>query len=399
MKHFSLLSLLIILLISPVFAQDDKEKEDATYQFETVYDIPTTSVKNQNRAGTCWSYSGLALLEAELLRMDKGEYDLSEMWIVRKAYEDKADKYVRMHGKTNFGGGGAFYDVFYVYEHFGMMPEDAYIGLNYGEEDHVHGEFDNVLKSYVDAVIKNKNKKLSTAWKPAYDGILDAYLGEIPETFTYEGKTYTAESFADELDMDMDNYINITSYTHHPFYEQFILEIPDNWQWAESYNLPMNEMMAVLDNAIENGYTAAWGSDVSEKGFSWTNGVAIVPETETQSVDGLEQAKWAELSSKEKSKLLYSFEEIVEEREITQKMRQEAFDNYQTTDDHGMLISGIAKDQKGNKYYKVKNSWDTNNVYEGYFYASQAFVEYKTMNIVVHKDAIPKNIRKKMGIK
>ncbi|MFO7880169.1 MAG: aminopeptidase C [Bacteroidota bacterium] len=399
MKHFSLLSLLIILLISPVFAQDDKEKEDATYQFETVYDIPTTSVKNQNRAGTCWSYSGLALLEAELLRMDKGEYDLSEMWIVRKAYEDKADKYVRMHGKTNFGGGGAFYDVFYVYEHFGMMPEDAYIGLNYGEEDHVHGEFDNVLKSYVDAVIKNKNKKLSTAWKPAYDGILDAYLGEIPETFTYEGKTYTAESFADELDMDMDNYINITSYTHHPFYEQFILEIPDNWQWAESYNLPMNEMMAVLDNAIENGYTAAWGSDVSEKGFSWTNGVAIVPETETQSVDGLEQAKWAELSSKEKSKLLYSFEEIVEEKEITQKMRQEAFDNYQTTDDHGMLISGIAKDQKGNKYYKVKNSWDTNNVYEGYFYASQAFVEYKTMNIVVHKDAIPKNIRKKMGIK
>lgn len=399
MKHFSLLSLLIILLISPVFAQDDKEKEDATYQFETVYDIPTTSVKNQNRAGTCWSYSGLALLEAELLRMDKGEYDLSEMWIVRKAYEDKADKYVRMHGKTNFGGGGAFYDVFYVYEHFGMMPEDAYIGLNYGEEDHVHGEFDNVLKSYVDAVIKNKNKKLSTAWKPAYDGILDAYLGEIPETFTYEGKTYTAESFADELDMDMDNYINITSYTHHPFYEQFILEIPDNWQWAESYNLPMNEMMAVLDNAIENGYTAAWGSDVSEKGFSWTNGVAIVPETETQSVDGLEQAKWAELSSKEKSKLLYSFEEIVEEKEITQKMRQEAFDNYQTTDDHGMLISGIAKDQKGNKYYKVKNSWDTNNVYEGYFYSSQAFVEYKTMNIVVHKDAIPKNIRKKMGIK
>ncbi|MFP4663766.1 MAG: aminopeptidase C [Bacteroidales bacterium] len=399
MKHFSLLSLLIIILISPVIAQEDKEKEDVTYQFETVYDIPTTAVKNQNRAGTCWSYSGLALLEAELLRMDKGEYDLSEMWIVRKAYEDKADKYVRMHGKTNFGGGGAFYDVFYVYEHFGMMPEDAYIGLNYGEEDHVHGEFDNVLKSFVDAVIKNKNKKLSTAWKPAYDGILDAYLGEIPETFTYDGKTYTAESFADELGMEMDNYINITSYTHHPFYEQFILEIPDNWQWAESYNLPMNEMMAVLDNAIENGYTAAWGSDVSEKGFSWINGVAIVPETETQSVDGLEQAKWAELSSKEKSKLLYSFEEIVEEKEITQKMRQEAFDNYQTTDDHGMLISGIAKDQKGNKYYKVKNSWDTNNVYDGYFYASQAFVEYKTMNIVVHKDAIPKNIRKKMGIK
>ena len=401
MKHIRLLSILIagIMLVLPVTAQEDKEEKDNAYQFETVKDIPVTSVKNQYRAGTCWSYSGLALLEAELLRLDKGDFDLAELWIVRKAYEDKAEKYVRMHGKTNFGGGGAFYDVFYVYEHYGMMPENIYEGLNYGQDNHVHGELDHVLKEFVDAVIKNKNKELSTAWISAYNGILDAYLGDIPEEFEVDGKTYTPQSYADELDLDMSNYINLTSYTHHPFYEQFVLEIPDNWQWAKSYNLPMDEMVQVLDNAVENGYTAAWGADVSEKGFSWSNGVAIVPETEKPQLDGLEQAKWDEMSSSEKTKMLYSFDKIVPEKEITQEMRQKAFNNYQTTDDHGMLICGTAKDQKGNMYYKVKNSWDTNNIYDGYFYASKSFIEYKTMNVVVHKDAIPKSIRKKLGIK
>jgi bleomycin hydrolase len=401
MKHIRLLSILIagIMLVLPVTAQEDKEEKENAYQFETVKDIPVTSVKNQYRAGTCWSYSGLALLEAELLRLDKGDYDLAELWIVRKAYEDKAEKYVRMHGKTNFGGGGAFYDVFYVYDHYGMMPEGVYEGLNYGQDNHVHGELDHVLKEFVDAVIKNKNKELSTAWLPAYNGILDAYLGDIPEEFEVDGKTYTPQTYADELGLDMSNYINLTSYTHHPFYEQFVLEIPDNWQWAKSYNLPMDEMVQVLDNAVENGYTAAWGADVSEKGFSWSNGVAIVPETEKPQLDGLEQAKWDEMSNSEKTKMLYSFDKIVPEKEITQEMRQEAFNNYQTTDDHGMLICGIAKDQKENMYYKVKNSWDTNNIYDGYFYASKAYVEYKTMNVVVHKDAIPKSIRKKLGIK
>src|SRR6056297_559804 len=310
MKHIRLLSILIagIMLVLPVTAQEDKEEKDNAYQFETVKDIPVTSVKNQSRAGTCWSYSGLALLEAELLRLDKGDFDLAELWIVRKAYEDKAEKYVRMHGKTNFGGGGAFYDVFYVYEHYGMMPENIYEGLNYGQDNHVHGELDHVLKEFVDAVIKNKNKELSTAWISAYNGILDAYLGDIPEEFEVDGKTYTPQSYADELDLDMSNYINLTSYTHHPFYEQFVLEIPDNWQWAKSYNLPMDEMVQVLDNAVENGYTAAWGADVSEKGFSWSNGVAIVPETEKPQLDGLEQAKWDEMSNSEKTKMLYSFD-------------------------------------------------------------------------------------------
>ncbi len=402
MKKIRLFVLLFaaMLFVLPVNAQEDKEKDEAenAYEFEMIHDIPTTPVKNQYRAGTCWSYSGLALLESELLRLDKGEFDLSELWVVRKAYEDKADKYVRMHGKTNFGGGGAFYDVLYVYEHYGMLPETEYEGLNYGTDNHVHGELDVVLKNFVDAVIKNKNKELTTAWKEACRGILDAYLGLVPKAFDYKGEGYTPKTFADGLGLNMDDYINITSYTHHPFYEQFILEIPDNWQWAESWNLPMDDMLAVLDNAMEKGYTVAWGSDVSEKGFSWKNGVAIVPEEERPDLDGLEKDKWENLDDKEKAKKLYSFEEIVPEKDITQEMRQDDFDNYKTTDDHGMLITGKAKDQEGNIYYKVKNSWDTDNIYDGYFFASRAFVSYKTMNLVVHKDAIPKNIRKKMGI-
>ncbi|MDA3819021.1 MAG: aminopeptidase [Candidatus Delongbacteria bacterium] len=402
MKKISLLSLLFaaLVFVLPLHAQEDKGKDEKenTYEFEMIHDLPTTPVKNQYRAGTCWGYSGLALLESELLRLDKGEFDLSEMWVVRKAYEDKADKYVRMHGKTNFGGGGAFYDVLYVYKHYGMLPESEYKGLNYGTDNHVHGELDAVLNNFVDAVNKNKNKELTTAWKEAYHGILDAYLGIVPKAFDYEGKSYTPKTFADGLGLNMDDYINITSYTHHPFYEQFILEIPDNWQWTESWNLPMEDMLAVLDNAMKNGYTVAWGSDVSEKGFSWKNGVAIVPSEERPDLDGLEKDKWKNLDDKEKTKKLYSFEEILPEKDITQEMRQKAFNNYQTTDDHGMLISGKAKDQEGNIYYKVKISWDTDNIYDGYFFASRAFVSYKTMNLVVHKDAIPKHIRKKMGM-
>ncbi len=401
MKHLKILTILAaaLIFVMPAKAQDEKTEDEKAYQFEMIKDIPTTPVKNQYRAGTCWSYSGLALLETELIRTGKGEYDLAELFVVRKAYEDKASKYVRMHGNTNFGGGGAFYDVFYVYKHFGMITEEAYKGLNYGTDNHVHGELDHVLKAYVDAVIENKNKELSTAWKRAYCSILDAYLGKVPEKFEINGKQMTPKEFADDLGLNMDDYINMTSYTHHPFYEQFSLEIPDNWQWAKSYNLPIDELMEVLDNAIMNGYSVAWGADVSEKGFSWTNGVAIVPETEKPNLDGLEQAKWEEMSSREKAKLLYSFDQIVPEKTITQEMRQEAFDNYQTTDDHGMLLTGKAKDQEGNTYYKVKNSWDTNNIYDGYFFASNAFLKYKTMNIVVHKDAIPKHIKKKMGIK
>jgi bleomycin hydrolase len=394
----------IISLISLAFlavsvtAQETEEKKEV-YQITMEKQVPVSSVKDQYRAGTCWSYSGLGFVEAELMRLGKGEFDLADIYIVRKAYEYKAEKYVRMHGKTNFGGGGAFHDVFWVIDNFGIVPEAEYKGLEYGEDNHVHGELDAVLEAYVDAVLKNSNKKLTTAWLEGYKGILDAYLGEIPEKFNYNGKEYTPKSFAEELNFNSDDYINFTSYTHHPFYKSFILEIPDNWLWGKSYNLPVDEMMEVLDNAINNGYSVAWGADVSEKGFKWSKGVAIVPSEDRPDLDGLERAKWEELSKREQEELLYKFEKPVAEKKITQEMRQEAFDNYQTTDDHGMLIAGIAKDQNGTKYYYVKNSWNTNNIYDGYFYASESFVKYKTMNIVVHKDAIPKNIAKKLNIK
>lgn len=392
------LFLIVPLFTLGLFAQDEESKKEG-YVFTMVKEVKTTPVKDQYRAGTCWSYSGIAFIEAEFLRMGKSEFDLAELYVVRKAYEEKAEKYIRMHGTINMGAGGAFHDVFNVIKNYGIVPEEVYPGLNYGEDNHVHGELDAVLKAFVDAIKENPNKKLSTAWKRAINAILDEYLGKEPEKFTYKGVEYTPQSFAKFLEINTDDYINITSYTHHPFYTQFILEIPDNWAWGTSYNLPLDEMMQVIDNAINNGYTVCWGADVSEKGFKWTKGIAVVPAEDRPDLDGLERARWEKLTQKEKDNLLYSLDKPMPEKTITQEIRQIAFDNYQTTDDHGMLISGIAKDQNGTKYYYVKNSWNTTNDYNGFFYASEAYVRYKTMNIVVHKDAIPKDIRKKLNIK
>ncbi|MBC8489815.1 MAG: aminopeptidase [Bacteroidetes bacterium] len=382
-----------------IFAQDEESEEPQGYIFTIVKELPATSVKNQYRSGTCWSFSTLSFIESELLRMDKGEYDLSEMFVVRHTYADKAKKNVRFHGNINFSGGGAFHDVMYVIKEYGIVPEEVYSGKVIGEENHIHGELDAVCKAYVDAVIKNKNKKITPVWLKGFDGILDAYLGDYPETFIYNEKEYTPETFALELGINVDDYIEIGSYTHHPFYEKFVLEVPDNWMFDEIYNLPLDEMMEVIDYSINNGYTVAWGSDVSEKGFSWKNGFAIVPDEERPDLSGTEKEKWEALTDKEKNKALYEFNEILKEKTITQEMRQDEFDNYQSTDDHGMLITGIAEDQEGNKYYKVKNSWGTeDHIYDGYFYASEPFVRLKTLDIMVHKDAIPKHIRKKLGL-
>lgn len=399
MKKFIIGLFVISLLSLNIFAQDESENKEDGFVFKLQKEIKVTPVKDQYRAGTCWSYSGLAFVEAELLRMGKPETDLAELYIVRKAFEDKAEKYIRMHGNINFGGGGAFHDVFNVIRDYGIVPEEAYKGLNYGEDNHVHGELDAVLKAYLDAVKENENKKLSTAWLNGFIGILDAYLGAEPEEFTYNGKKYTPKSYASELGFNPDDYINITSYTHHPFYQPFILEIPDNWAWGLAYNVPLEEMMEIMDNAINNGYSVCWGADVSEKGFKWSKGIAVVPAEDRPDLDGLERDKWEKLSAKEKENLLYTLDNPVPEKEITQELRQLSFDNYQTTDDHGMLICGIATDQNGTKYYYVKNSWNTANIYDGYFYASESFVKYKTMNIVVHKDALPKNTKKNLGIK
>lgn len=387
-----ILAILIAFIGINAFAQND-----STYAFEPINDLTTTCVKNQNRSGTCWSFSGLSFLESEVIRNGGEPLDLSEMFVVRKCYEYKAEKYVRMHGETNFGAGGAFFDVFWVMKNFGLLPESAYKGLNYGEENHVHGELDNALKAFIDAIEQNKNRKLSTAWKPAVNGILDAYLGAVPNIFEVDGKTYNIDKFTDKkIGLNATDYISITSYTHHPFYEKFVLEIPDNWLWEASYNLPLDEMAEVCRYALENGYTIAWGGDVSEKGFSHKNGLAIVPDVNVKDLSDSERSKWENMKQSEKDRKLYQFEKPASEKVITQELRQEGFDNFQTTDDHGMHIVGLYKDQNGTIYYKVKNSWNTDNKYDGYLYMSEAYVKLKTMNFVVHKDAVPKHIMKKL---
>jgi len=400
-KHFTVL-MLALAFSFPVLAQkkDKKDNKEQAYVFTTVKDIPTTSVKNQYRSGTCWSFSSMSFFETELIRMGKGNFDLSEMFVVWHTYSQKAINTVRWHGNLNFGGGGAFHDVGWVWKNFGVVPEEVYSGLQYGEDKHVHAELDALLDEYVETVIENKNKKLTPVWHKGFDGILNAYLGEIPENFTYEGKEYTPKSFAKELGLDMDNYVEIGSYTHHPFYEKFILEVPDNWMLDEVYNVPMEDMMKIIENSLMNGYSVAWGADVSEKGFSWKNGLAIVPDEDKPEIAGMESEKWEKMDTKERKKLLYSFDKPVKEKTITQEMRQKQFDDYQTTDDHGMLLTGIAKDQRGNMFFKVKNSWsEKGSPYHGFFYASKPFVQLKTIDLMVNKDAIPQDIKDKLGIK
>jgi len=389
MKKLSLFILAITISFA-IFAQDG-------YKFTDEIRLGTTSVKDQYASGTCWSFSTLSFYESEMERVGvENVPDLSEMFIVRQCYADKAEKYVRLHGELNFGGGGAFVDIPYVHRKYGLVPEEAFNGLNYGTKGHVHGELDAVLKAYVDAVIENKNRKLSTAWLAGFNGILDAYLGEYPETFTYEGKEYTPRTFADEVTkLNPDDYISVTSFSHHPFYSSFAIEVPDNWLWGQSYNLPLDEFIQVFDYALDNGYTIAWGADVSEEYFSHSAGVAIVPDINIAEMTDTERGKWESQSKKER----YNLDKPGKEKVVTQEMRQEHYDNYKTTDDHGLHIVGRAKDQAGTKYYIVKNSWNTDNPYDGYVYVSEEFVKYKTMNIMIHKDAVPKKIAKKLGLK
>ena len=380
-----------------VSAQKDTTAVD-TFRFTTIKENKITPVKNQASSGTCWSFSALGFFEAELLRMGKPTVDLSEMFVVHQSYTDKADKFVRMNGTINFAGGGSFYDVMYTLKNYGIVPESEMSGLNYGEEKHRHGELDALTEAYVKTLVKNPNKKLSTAWKKGFTGILDAYLGERPKEFVANGKKYTPVTYAQSLGLNMDDYVSLTSFTHHPFYSKFVIEIPDNWRWEESYNLPLDEFAKVFDYAIDNGFTIAWGSDVSEKGFT-RNGMAVNPEVKKENLPGSDQAKWLNISQKEMEEQIYKVKGPQPEVIVTQEIRQRDFDNYQTTDDHGMVIYGTAKDQNGTKYYLVKNSWGTDNKYKGIWYASDSFVKHKTINIVVHKDAIPKEILKKLGLK
>ena len=366
------------------------------YEFTTIKELPITPVKNQYKSGTCWCFSALSFIESEILREKGDTVDLSEMFVVGKSYRDRAVKYVRLDGHLNFGAGSSFGDVLHVIEDYGIVPEEQMRGKNYGTEMPEHNELDAVLKGYVSAVAKNPNKILTTAWLNGFDGIVAAYLGEYPETFTVDGKEYTPQQYRDALGINVSDYVNLTSFSHHPFYSQFVIEVPDNWRWDTAYNLPIDDLMSVLYNAIEKGYTFAWGSDVSEKGFS-RNGVAIMPVEKKKAAAGSDQEKWVGKSNEENKE--EAKPELPEEIVATQEMRQDAYDRKTSTDDHGMHVFGLAQDQNGTKYFMVKNSWGETGKYKGIWYASDAFVRYKTMNVVVHKDALPKDIKKKLGIK
>ena len=402
MKKLFIFAAMGLFSISGMAQEAKEQPKEEGFVFTTVKELPITSIKNQNRAGTCWCYSSMAFLEAELLRMNKGEYDFSEMYIVHNTYLDRADKAVRTHGDASFSQGGSFYDVIYGMEHFGLVPEaEMRPGAMYGDSLSNHTELSAVSDAVVAAIAKGRLSKLQSdangtpLWKKSIEAIHDIYLGERPEKFTYNGKEYTPKSFYESTGLNADDYVSLTSYTHHPFYSQFVLEIQDNWRWALSYNLPIDELMEVFDNAIMNGYSIAWGSDVSENGFT-RDGIAVMPDQEkAQELSGSDMAHWLKMKPEEKKLNTKPQPQIW----CTQEQRQLAYDNWETTDDHGMLIYGIAKDQEGNEYYMVKNSWGKTGKYDGIWYASKAFVRYKTMNIVVHKDALPKDIAKKLGLK
>ena len=413
-----IISVLILLINFSIQAQDfttkravskiDNKpftnKKGSKYEFKLIKDLEATPVESQNRTGTCWSFSTLSFLESEIIRNGKQPASLSEMFIARNAYIGKAENYLRMYGKFNFGEGGAFHDIPWVIERFGIVPESAYNGLNYGSDKHKHTEMQKALAAMLEVFAKKpQGGKLTKNWKKAYTEVVDAYLGDIPDniedfTFVENGVTYNPKSYAKYLGLNMDDYIGITSYSHHPFYDKFVLEVPDNWALRSVYNVPLDEFMDIMEGAIHRGYTFAWGADVSEKGFSSRDALAILPKDESTIKEKGKDDVFFNSAGAEK--ISNAFMQPVKEKNVSQQERQDAFEEQTTTDDHGMHITGIIKDQKGTKYFIVKNSWGTTyNQCDGYFYASFPYVRYKTMNILIHKDALTKAMKKKLNIK
>lgn len=395
-------TLLAALCALPGFAADSVSSNDSLV-FTTVIANPVTPIKNQNNSGTCWSYSALAFLESEVIKKDpkKKDIDLCESFLVSKTYTDRADRNVRTHGDASFSQGGSFYDAIFCMDRYGLIPEGLmpYPNTLYGDSLFNFTDFFPPMEAYIHAISKSDAKKINPIWKKNVQSMLDGYFGECPTEFTYKGVKYTPKSFVkDYLKLDPNDYVSLTSYTHHPFYSSFILEIQDNWRWASSYNLPLDEFMRVMDEAVKNGWTFAWGADVSEEGFSRRTGknrcVATVPDTKATAGVGSDQSRW----TGEKAGAKISQADAAGEKVITQEMRQEGYDNWTTTDDHGMQIYGIAKDQNGKEYFMMKNSWGEYGPYKGFWYVSKPYVAYKTMNIVINKNAIPKDIRKKLGI-
>ena len=392
---------LLALAATGANAQDKAEKKnDNQPVFSVVKENRITSIKNQSRSGTCWDYSTLSYFEAEILRSTGKTYDLCESFVANKTYMDRAIQVVRLHGDCQFAQGGSVYDPLYCLQHYGICPEEAMPlpGTLYGDSLNNYNEFFALMTPYVQAVAKSSAKKLSTQWKVGLQGILDAYLGKCPEKFMYQGKSYTPQTFAASLGLNFNDYVTVTSYTHHPFWTSFAVEVQDNWRNPHSWNVPLEDMMRIIDNAIMNGYTVAWGGDVSEEGFT-RQGLAYAYDTkQAQGLTGSDMARWLKLTKVQKSNMLDSLGCKAPEIVPTQKMRQERFDNWELTDDHGMLIYGIAKDQYGKEYYMVKNSWGETGTYKGIWYMTKAFIAANTMDFMINKNAIPKDIRKKLGI-
>jgi bleomycin hydrolase len=369
--------IIVSLLISFIAISSIAQEEEQGYEFTDKIRLETSSVKDQGASGTCWCFATVSFLETELLRMGKPEYDLSEMYVVHHTYEKKADKYIRYHGNNNFGQGGQAHEAIIELNQHGIVPEEVYSGIIYGDNNHKHYEMASALKAFLNSLLEGRRRTLSPVWDDAYSAILEAYMGELPQNFEFEGKNYTPQTFAESLELNPENYVELTSFNHHPYYQQFILELPDNWSHDPYYNLPLDELMQVIDYSMEEGYSVVWDGDVSSEGFSHSDGIAVIP------VD--EEAPFKT--------------EPVEEKSIDQDYRQSMFNNFTMTDDHLMHLTGIGEDQNGKKYYLTKNSWDSeSNEYGGFLYMSEPYVRLNTIAIMVHKEAIPDEIAEKLGI-
>jgi aminopeptidase C len=402
MKTILLSALLGAFALTSVAQEPTANDSTEGFIFTTIDSVAITPVKDQNRSSTCWSFSTLGFVESELLRLGKGVHDLSEMFVVHHTMLDRAQYSVRMYGTAEFAPGGSAYDVIYCLKNYGLVPQEAMPGIQYASSPAdtlpVHAELDAVAGGVVHALTNSGLKKLTPVWRSALSAVYDTYLGKCPDTFTYQGVEYTPKSFVDSLGLNADDYVSVTSYTHHPFYTTFALEVPDNWRMDQMYNVPMDEMMSIIDSALANGYTLAWGADVSEICFT-RKGIGVVPEEEKAAdLMGSDAARWLGLSATDKREELTK--QPLPEKTITQEMRQAAYDSWENTDDHGMQIFGVAHDQNGKRYYMIKNSWGTKKSdYKGIWYVSEAYMQYKTNCILLHKEAIPQALREKMGIK
>jgi len=385
-----------------IFAQETStNSEKSEYKFTKVAHLDATPVLSQGHTGTCWSFSSLSFFESEMIRKgNKNPAVLSQMFISRKAYESKAEKFIRLDGKGNFSEGGAFHDIPFVIKNYGIVPQSVYTGLKLETDIHDHTEMFSVLNGALTGLLAHMKEPgtngITSSWKPALNGVLDAYFGADVKEFEFNGKKFTPQSYAQSLGLNMDDYVDVTSFSNTPFYKKCLIEVPDNWIWAESYNVPLNDLLEITINALTNGYTVAWGADVSERGFSYNEGIAVVPEDpSTIQVKGKNNKNFSDAGAEKKSN---AFLQPVKELVITQELRQEAYDNKTTTDDHGMHIVGLYKDQVGTRFFLVKNSWGTDNYPKGYFYVSENYFKYKTMNIFLHKDAIQSPLKKKLGL-